>query len=154
MIVVIPYVAGKLEPATVEAAGPEAILIYLGQPTPPEAQDEAYWTVLRVYWNMLAGRQDLILIEQDIVVHPEVIPTMSACGHRWCGYRYNFGGENPTDYPMLGCTHFSASLMAERPEAIEQARGGWHQLDQRIKAALGFDQEIHEPPVYHRHRYQ
>lgn len=154
MIVVIPYAGGLLRDETVAAAMAsgltvQAVCVDPSPSAPPGSL--GYWELLRDLWS--AG-ESFINIEQDIVVHSEAIPTMAACGHLWCGYTYAFGEESPCEFPFFGCTHFDAALMAEHPDAIDAARGGWHNLDERVKASLGVTQEVHHPPVMHLHQYE
>ena len=148
MLIVIPYAPGGLRPETVEAACVGHTYEVL---VTPVHGDQGYWQLLRDLWH---DGEEIINIEQDIVIHPDVIPTMAACGHRWCGYTYAFGLEAPCAEPFMGCTHFSAELMAEQPDAMERIRERhWHKLDQFVKRSLGLEQAVHVPSVAHLHEY-
>lgn len=63
----------------------------------------------------LWGQDDLLIVEQDIVLTADVIPSMAACPEPWCVYTYDLGVNK---FPMkygLGCTKFSLDLQKQVP---------------------------------------
>lgn len=52
---------------------------------------------------------DLVTIEQDVAVHPDVIPQFAACPQPWCSFGWQVGPRQHSTW-WLGCTKFSAAL--------------------------------------------
>jgi hypothetical protein len=118
------------------------------------ASSYAYWDELEKRWD---GSADLLVMEQHIVVHDQVLSQLEACPGDWCVFP--FGGQRHG----LGCTRFSAALQQQVPAAAIRARarrkcphcGAPHFafIDGPILDALraaGFEEPcIHEPPVDH-----
>lgn len=123
------------------------------------ADMSGYWRVLAKAWT---DPGVLLVIEQDIGIHPGVVEGLEACPKPWCGHPYSIGAQVLV---CLGCTKFSAELKAAEPDLMEvvgrDASGGlpardWRRLDVRILDELrrrGYEQHRHEPPVAHYHRY-
>ena len=73
----------------------------------------AYWDELEKRWD---GSADLLVMEQHIVVHDQVMPQLEACRSDWCVFP--FGGQQHG----LGCTRFSARLQQTVPASVIRAR--------------------------------
>lgn len=139
------------------------------------ASDFAYWEAIAGCWD---GSDDLVVIEQDIVIHAGVIPQFLACSGDWCTFGYpGRDGEWLTD--RLGCTRFSAALQRRVLAADFRTAGllqvdvpagagawlGWGARDSvawpfldmtisaRLRTAHGLQPCVHEPGVEHRHDY-
>src|ERR1035437_408411 len=129
--------------------------------------DTAYALSLIESWN---GQSDLLVVEHDIVIHPEILDELDACPSDWCAYPYEIA-TGLCDQG-LGCTRFRASLMADCPnvmlraaecltdpnysnKVVDDGVAPWHwvRMDTRVNAVLRqvYDLEpcIHETPVKH-----
>lgn len=128
-----------------------------------------YWDRLEDFWDNTTDNPaghwntpyDLLVMEQHIIVHADVIPQLKECIRQgqqdWCVFP--FGGQ----HHGLGCTRFSADLRKRVPstEIRKRARrkcphcGSLHFafIDGPILDALranGYtDPHIHHPPVEH-----
>jgi hypothetical protein len=121
--------------------------------------DGAYWQLLATRWNQGA---DLVLIEHDIGIGPEVLPGFDACRQPWCGHPYPVAGRVLV---CLGCVRFTAALQRTEPDLLEAVgevgedglpAKHWRRLDVRVGDELnrrGYRVHRHEPPVAHFHRY-
>lgn len=164
MIILVPYVAGKLDPETVRLIkkhAPDGVEIRWHE---LEAdQPCAYSRLLVEAWDWDG---DLVIIEQDIGIHDGVIEALSECRQPWCGFPYPIGQQSLV---CLGCTRFSAHLKATLPNLMadaaavgsEQDGGGvpagvWQRMDVRVGALLeshGHNRHPHLPGVEHFHFY-
>jgi hypothetical protein len=70
----------------------------------------AYWDELEARWD---GSSDLLLIEQHVVIHDQVLPQLEACPNDWCTFPQ---ASNGLAF-WLGCTRFSARLQQAAPAA-------------------------------------
>jgi len=116
-----------------------------------------YWRVFAQRWT---GEDDLVTIEQDVRIHPGVIPHFAACPYPWCAFGWEVG-PGQMSYWWLGCTKFSAWLQQEVPLTGEQPGDCaacqpvpcHRHLDvvfQPVMARLGQEQpHVHTPPVTH-----
>src|SRR5580698_1326044 len=138
---------------------PDAVVI------PCAVEDNnAWWREISARWT---GVEGLLLIEQDIRIHADVIPQLEACPEPWCVFPF----PRPEAHYLLqdrgiACTRFSAEFqrlvtVAEIeavPGSCWECRGVdrkcWRHVDGRIKAAAeaaGFaEPHLHWPPVIHR----
>lgn len=137
--------------------------------------DYAYWDAISERWD---GTDDLLIIEQDIVIHGGVLPQLRDCPGDWCVFPYPiFGGERLTQ--GLGCTRFSAALQRKVPVTDFETNGRLLQLDipvgpgvlldgierrfpwpfldviiaTRLRTGYGLAPHVHSPDVEHRHGY-
>jgi hypothetical protein len=84
----------------------------------PEAEfvktegDYGYFDFLNEQWN---GESDLVIIEQDIEITEEVIPSFRDCSEQWCVFSYQGPPDMGYLHRSIGCTRFSASLQKEMP---------------------------------------
>jgi hypothetical protein len=114
----------------------------------------AYWDELEKRWD---GSADLLLMEQHIVIHDQVLPQLEKCGGDWCVFPVG------NQFHGLSCTRFSARLQQAVPASEIRARarrkcphcGSLHFafIDGPIMDAIrpaGFHEPcIHAPPVDH-----
>lgn len=108
---------------------------------------------------------DLLVVEQDIILHSRVLPQLAACAEDWCVFPYRHP-DNGNGFLLaaLGCTRFSARFQeAVAIEAIAAVYGYcntckgqlgcWAHLEGRISdagLAAGFTRHVHWPSVGHR----
>jgi len=130
----------------------------------------AYWEAIKSHW---AGVEDLVVIEQDIVITADVVPSFKDCSELWCSYKY-FGPKHLGYLSRsLGCTKFSAELqrlvsVEDILDSVFRAEPGvkvvnvsdagdpeWHVVDVTISSAM--DRRNIEPHVHgeveHLHDY-
>lgn len=118
----------------------------------------AYWALLAELW---AAGEAFVIVEQDVEIHAKVLPSLTRCLRPWCGFPYTAKGE-----VTLGCTRFSAALLAAHPDALELAgelydgtvpKRSWQRLDSHLGQVLrdtyGIEPHRHLPPVTHHHDY-
>jgi hypothetical protein len=126
-----------------------------------------YWRELAAAWDDPAG--DLLVIEQDICPHREVIPQLETCPRPWCEFRHSLRGDPGTlTWLGLGCDRFSAALRKAVPSSAILARAladdcpahgwaapgelRWDHIDGPVFRALeaaGYSCHEHRPPVRH-----
>jgi hypothetical protein len=149
----------NLHPETaksVAAYAPEAELIDV------TGDDTGYWREIRSRWQ---GKDDLVIIEQDIEIVPGGVEEMLACDRDWCCYAYTIFRTRTRLRYGLGFTKFSAA--AQRKVTARriaegwalctqcQGRGCWNHLDGRISEQLrkaGMKPHVHGD-VKHLHDY-
>lgn len=143
--------------ASLAAHAPGALII------PIAAQDISQpWTTYASYW----GTDDLVIIEQDIIIHADVLPQFVACPEPWCLFparHYAAGGGWMKTGIM--CNRFRQEFMRAVPvEAVEAVPGScsrcegrnpkcWAHLDGKTREAgeaAGFRLHVHWPSVGHR----
>jgi hypothetical protein len=119
------------------------------------------WEIYKSFW----GKDDLVIIEQDIIIHEEVIPQFRECPEPWCLFpfrHYSAAGWMTTG---IGCNRFRREF-AEKvtPEAVEAIPGSCHRCQGRVPGcwahldgktreageAAGFRIHVHWPSVGHR----
>ena len=161
MRVFVPFVQGGLARETFNAlfryASVDCLeLVETGYDT------SAYWWELRRRWN---GAEDLLIIEQDVVIDSEVIPSFNVCDDPWCCFQYlgppgmdfDGSGNGRILRKSLGCTRFSAALQQEIPASMisDKEYFVWHLLDCRVARLL--ELHGHRPHVHgrvkHVHNY-
>jgi hypothetical protein len=114
LLVVVPYVQGKLSSATVRTvklSGWAYTILRL-----PDCDPGAYGRLVRNLW---AGTTDVIICEQDVEPSAGQLADICTCGHDWCGYNYD-DGRYP-DGPMFGLVRLSRRLQVRHPMAAEVA---------------------------------
>ena len=137
------------------APGAQIIRIDAGDITQP-------WTTYAGYW----GKDDLVVIEQDVIIHADVLPQFEACPEPWCLFparHYATGGGWMTTGIM--CNRFRKEFMQAVPVEAIEAQGGscnrcwglepkcWAHLDGKTREAgeaAGFKIHVHWPSVGHR----
>jgi hypothetical protein len=112
------------------------------------------------------GQDDLVVIEQDVIIHADVLPQFAACPEPWCLFparHYATAGGWMTTGIM--CNRFRMEFMQAVPvEAVEAVPGScgscrgvnprcWAHLDGKTREAgeaAGFRLHVHWPSVGHR----
>src|SRR5215468_5038215 len=92
-------------PAARTALPPGALVPWTG-PDPG-----GYWRVFSQQW---ASGEDLVTIEQDVLIHGQVMRQFAACPAPWCAFGWPVG-PGQVSYWWLGCAKFSAALQAAVP---------------------------------------
>lgn len=120
----------------------------------------AYWERLTARWD---SPGDLVIIEQDIEIHPGVLPGFSSCPRPWCVYPYQVHDRATLLDFGLGCARFrEQARQAVTPGQVQSwpgqcdlcggKPGCWRHLDCTITWAMhaaGIIQCIHWPGVTH-----
>jgi hypothetical protein len=123
--------------------------------------DYGYWQAISERWD---GKQSLVIIEQDIVINEDVIPSFAACTQDWCAYAYDcfvytHSGARPYVgrwFLGFGCAKFSAGFQQKFPlEDISAAPVMWPHIDMRIVGHVSsHGAEAHDHgDVQHLHDY-
>lgn len=160
MRVICPYTTiHPLTEAALTASAPSCERIWVG------GSDYAYWQLLADLW---AAGESFTIVEHDIEIGRGTLPAFEGCGELWCTFPYNgpaFGdGSDPLLYGSLGCTRFSAVLLAAVPEMMQLVgsiadgvpAGDWRRNDCLLLGHLrqaGFEPHVHWPAVAHHHMY-
>lgn len=127
--------------------------------------DHRYWQFLCQMW---AAGETFLIVEQDVEIHGDVIPQMEQCPEPWCLFPYpgprpsRGWSQNHADTPLghllyrsLGCTKFSASLMARYPGFMSGLPNhDWRRLDAEIHPRLEAKKvtpHLHWPHVLQHH---
>jgi hypothetical protein len=87
--------------SSLEQFAPEADLVDVS------GHDDNYWNAIAERW---IGREDLLIIEQDMVITAETIPSFNACRQKWCSFGYTAVPHLGRVTACLGCTRFSVHL--------------------------------------------
>lgn len=130
---------------------------------------ESYFWLLSSVW---AAGDAFVIVEHDVVAGPGVLGSFAQCPEPWCAFSYEvFAGDLASVYGGaygLGCTRFSAELLAAEPDAVEAAgeleldgTGTWPKrsygvMDSTLTNVLrrrGYDAHQHHPNVEHLHAY-
>lgn len=124
---------------------------------------EQPWTTYARYW----GTDDLVVIEQDVIIHAGVLPSFESCPEPWCLFPARHYAVGPSGFMKTGimCNRFRREFMEAVPvEAVEAIRGScnlchgvnrrcFRHLDGRTREAgeaAGFSIHVHWPSVGHR----
>lgn len=114
-----------------------------------------YFDLLAAAWRMGAA---ITVVEQDMLPTPDQLDALDACPEPWCGFAYNMTSGY---HASLGCTRFSANLVAAEPDLFAAVATYEHPyvparhyiwLADRIEwelAKRGYTQHTHWPPVAH-----
>ena len=122
------------------------------------ADNLAYWRTLCDWW---AAGEAFMVVEHDVVCRADVLVQFDACPEPWCAFPYDdmCHWECMEAWAnTLGCTRFSAELMAAVPDALTSITRAdhldWHNvcdgLGGNLRAA-GYTHHWHFPPVRHHH---
>jgi hypothetical protein len=161
LIVLCCPAGGRLWPATAAALAahaPGAEII----PIPADDISQP-WDTYASRW----GAGDLVVIEQDVVIHDGVIPQFEACPEPWCLFPARHYAAGPGGWMTTGimCNRFRREFMQAVPvSAVEAVPGSchrclgadpkcWAHLDGKTRAAgeaAGFTIHVHWPSVGHR----
>lgn len=122
--------------------------------------DDSYWSLLAGLW---AGGETFVIVEHDVIVRPDTMAELAACGSVWCGHKtpYIHG-----DYAGMGCSKFGADMLRAVPDALDQvavmtdsahAAKHWCRVDAWLQSHVlpraGFSQHLHEPSLGHYRPY-
>jgi hypothetical protein len=121
--------------------------------------DFSYFDIFQRHWDYAAG---FITVEGDVLPWPGALEEIANCHHGCCNF-WGPSGWNRDRYALgygLGCTKFSARLIASHPDMMEHfiTKGlgkHWHHLDGQIFDYLqqhGEGIHFHSPPVTHLNR--
>jgi hypothetical protein len=116
IVLCCPVKLWPLTRASLAIHAPDALII------PIDAEDITQpWTTYASYW----GADDLVVIEQDVIIHEDVLPQFEACPEPWCLFparHYATGGGWMLNGIM--CNRFRREFMAAVPvEAVEAVPG-------------------------------
>jgi len=161
--VIIPFTHRHRE--TEEAAPADAEWYDVG------ADPHAYWRLLRDVW---ADGGTFLIVEHDVVCRPDVLASLATCPEPWCAFPYAdmCHWECMEAWAnTLGCTRFSAEIIAACPDAVSSLREelrDWRNLCDHIAGdkvdgtptvtlrpgslrAAGYTHHWHFPAVVHHH---
>lgn len=123
---------------------------------PPDAEmalcegPNGYWERILERWT---GKDDLLFVEQDNVLHDQVLPQLADCPGDWCCFGYEYTPSRPSLLDQsLGCTRFSARL--QQAVQLDPAPREWPFAEAAIvhpALAAGFTPCKHTPLVRHLH---
>ena len=134
------------------------------------ADGHAYWRTMCEWWER---GESFLVVEHDVVCRPDVLEAVEACPEPWCTHPYTpiCHWECQEAWAnMLGCTRFSASLIAACPQAVSSIpveQRLWNNLCDSIAGnkiggvdqptlrphslrAAGYSHHWHFPAVRHR----
>jgi hypothetical protein len=149
-----------IEPATVEslrqyASGAEFIGV-VGDLYGTWREIEKRWT----------GDEDLVIIDHDIEIHPDVLPQFRECPEEWCFFGFQAMSPGYILEEGFGCCRFRAELQRQVsvneilavPASCWECKGipGCHRHnDGRMTVAItahGFRMHKHGPPYVTHHK--
>ena len=151
MKVVVPHTAGGLHDRTLRAVSGEPNIEFVLLD-----DDEAYWRLWRELW---AAAEDVIVVEQDIVPNPDSFQQFEECRELWCAHAYPYSVFGL--YAGTGCVRLRAELLASTPGLIDRVglrsddlhpAKHWCRLDawmQNELHAAGHRMHRHEPAATH-----
>lgn len=114
-------------------------------------------------YKSLWGEDDLMVIEQDIILHGDVIPQFEACPEIWCLFPFRYTEDWLAE--GTGCNRYRREFQEKiPPSAVETVYGScwrceginpacWAHIDGRLLEAgrkAGFQPHVHWPSVGHR----
>jgi hypothetical protein len=107
-----------------------------------------YWEVLSSNWT---GERDIILIEHDIEITKDVIPSFTDCDQNWCTYSYQGPPTMGYLYRSFGCTRFSAALQRFFGYTFRRGPVRWDKLDHE-QLFRNLNPHVHGHVIHH-HSY-
>jgi hypothetical protein len=130
-------------------------------PVDVSASHTAYFDALSRLWKV--GDEDLIIVEHDVEITDQVVPSFQTCRRPWCTYSYACGadGLSVTDIG-LGCVRFTRELRAAIPDLMDQVGRtpvlyphDWRCIDGPLSSVLGTAGIVHHchGQVTHHHHY-
>lgn len=123
--------------------------------------DYGYWQAIEERWD---GKQPLVIIEQDIIITADVVPSFETCDQDWCSFGYpcfiypHSGGLPHVGRWLLGfgCVKFSAEFQRKFPlSEISLIPVKWTEIDRTIVSyVLPQGGSVHDHgDVQHLHDY-
>ena len=119
------------------------------------------WEAYKSLW----GQDDLMVIEQDIILHEDVIPQFENCPEPWCLFPFRYTPGEDFLAEGTGCNRyrlrFQQEVLPEAAEAVDgccprcegKNPGCWAHIDGRLLEAgrkAGFEIHVHWPSAGHR----
>jgi hypothetical protein len=116
---------------------------------------DAYRELLEEVWR---DGESFLVVEHDIEIRGGLPEEMDACPEPLCAAPYVVGSDpNGFVETSLGCTRFSAELIAAVPTAISGLPiRDWRRIDCELSPRLrtaGYVPHAHLPAVKHHHAY-
>lgn len=158
MRVVVPYVGASPHPATLASVAAHSADVELHRID--ETDGQGYWRLLDELWR---GPSDLVIVEHDVELHEDVLPSFERCSRPWCTFPYRIFNERQqregTATMALGCVRFRGWLRRRDVELWQRfERRHWQRLDAELATRLHLDPFtttacVHAPPVTHHHDY-
>jgi len=161
VIVLCCPVEGRLWPATAASLAEHAPAAEI---IPIPADDISRpWADYAERW----ATDDLVVIEQDVIIHADVLPQFQSCPEPWCLFPARHYATGPDGWMTTGilCNRFRREFMEAVPVEAVEAQGGscgrcgginrkcFGHLDCRTReacAASVFKIHVHWPSVVHR----
>lgn len=117
--------------------------------------ESGYWREISCRWD---GTTSLVIIEQDIEITADVLPSFAACPQPWCTYGYQIFRDPPELLTWgLGCARFTGEAQrAADLSRISESQRRWPYLDCAISVMLhdaGIVPHVHGE-VTHHHEYE
>lgn len=114
--------------------------------------------------NVWADGEAFLIVEHDIEIRAGVVEELEACPEPYCLFPYVGPGGNDLLTRSMGCTRFSAELIAAHPTVFSDLadRDGetsprfWKRIDAEVAYYFQLRNvapHVHEPPVLHHHVY-
>lgn len=135
---------------------------------PPEVElldftgnEFAYWQAIYERWT---GEEDIIVLEQDIEITPDVISSFENCERLWCTFEFDAiwrphpsaESEPRVIRDALGCARFRAEAQRRTPMTGPWSQKiPWRILDRHMSVLLrvhGMEPHVHGK-VRHHHSY-
>lgn len=119
------------------------------------------WDAYKSLW----GQDDLMIVEQDIILHESTIPQFLECPEPWCLFPFRYMDSLTFLDTGTGCNRYRTEFMEEVspadieaiPGSCNRCEGGnpgcWAHIDGRIREAgekKGFRIHVHWPAAGHR----
>jgi hypothetical protein len=132
-------------PEAVAALPKGTEMIYTGN-TPYD-----WWNAFRKIWGT---GDDLVTIDHDVVLVPEVEESFENCPEPWCVFTYGYGEEQLLCHSM-GCTRFRKEIQGPM-RCADQDNLTWNNYDAVVRITMIEDQglphpHVHFPPLKHLH---
>lgn len=158
-VVVVPFVAGMLRVATVDA-----VLDYGGPARFERLDPRDPYGYARLFARLWDAGEGFTIVEQDVVPPPGALAALACCSGLWCGHRLPCGAD-PLAY-TFGLVRFAGGLLRAFPDLGRRIAGRgrprrvsvpWNALDiatYRQLVGRGLTWHEHTPPATHLHAYK
>lgn len=111
--VIVPHTEGGLREETIQAVDSYGLPVVYHN---TGEGDSDYHDLIAEEW---AAGKTFITVEQDIVPTAPALQQLLCCDQPWCGFQYEYP-PFPFKYAGMGCTKFSAELIARHPDALTE----------------------------------
>lgn len=132
-------------PEAVAALPSGTEMIYTGD------SDFTWWNEFRSRW----GRgEDIVTVDQDVILVPDVVQQFDACPQPWCVFPYSYGPDQLLCH-SCGCTRFRSSVQVPLRYG-DNDHLHWCSYDGAIRDTMvdraGLSHpHVHFPPLRHLH---